>query len=490
MTLDIRDAGVELRPDAARVVASLFLPGESTPGSMSRTERVIGRVLALPPDALAAAATELEADFGDRHPGLAGLLLANAEKVESEPPHGALGIILGAAFTAETAVEGAALCNPSVVPHPDQSGVPVGALRVVVSLRSIGEGHTSSISFCSAVIGPGPVWAFDPRELPLVRAAITDGEWDVDHLRRALERDGEQTEVTHSVIQRLPKRVRRADIERAIHELPGEFFARAESRSRVEAIFVIARSAYEAEFPADSTLSRRVLLPVADEERNGLEDARFVRFVDDDGGVEYRASYTAYDGRSITSRLIATTDFRRFRIHRLTGPPARTKGMALFPRRVGGRLLALTRDDGESILLAASEDGFDWGEGTMVATPDRVWEVVQSGNCGSPIETDRGWLVLTHGVGPMRRYSIGAMLLDLDDPGRVVARLESPLLEPDGAMQDGYVPNVVYSCGGLVHDGMLWLPHGIGDGRVRVVSVPLDALLDAMTPVGPARLAS
>ncbi len=482
MTLDVRDAGAELLPDASRVVADLFLPGESTPGAVSRTERVIARVLAMPRDELAAAAMRLEAEFGARHAGFDALLRANAEKVESEPLDDAVGLVLGAAFTAEYAIEGAALCNPSVVPDPDQTGVPEGGLRVVLSLRSIGEGHTSTISFCSAVIGPGRSWTFGARELPLARATISDGEWDVEHLRRALEHDGELTEVSHSVIQRLPAKLRRGDIDRAIRSLPGEFFNHAEARVRVEAIRVVSRSAYDAEFPAGSALSQRVLLPVSDEERRGLEDARFVRFTEDDGRETYRASYTAYDGRRISSRLIVTEDFERFSIHRLTGPATRTKGMAFFPRRVGGRLLALTRTDGESILLASSEDGLDWGGETIVAAPEQLWEIVQSGNCGSPIETDRGWLVLTHGVGPMRRYSIGALLLDLDDPAKVVARLDLPLLEPSGAYQDGYVPNVVYSCGGLVHDGLLWVPHGIGDGRIRVASVPLAELLGAMTP--------
>lgn len=483
MSLEVRDAGVELRPDPARVVADLFLPGESTPGSSSRAEQVIARVRVLPDALVATVVAEVEAEFGTRHDALAATLRSNADKVDVGELDESRRRLLGAVFTAERAIEGAAVCNPSAVRHPDQTGVPTGGLRVVIALRSIGEGHISAISFCTAVIGPGRDWTFDERRLPVAGGVVTEGVWAIDHLRRAVEYGGQIAEISHAVIQKLPAEVRGADIRRAIDELPGEFFARRDSRERVEAIRLIARSAYDVHFAVDTDLSQRVLLPTADEERRGMEDARFVRFVDDDGAAEYRASYTAFDGRDISSRLITTTDFEHFHVRRLIGSAALTKGMAFFPRRIGGRLLALTRSDGEHILLARSDDGLEWDDEAVVVGPAALWDIVQLGNCGAPIETDRGWLVLTHGVGPMRRYSLGAVLLDLEDPTRIVARLDSPLLEPMGALQDGYVPNVVYSCGGLVHDGVLWVPHGVGDGRVRVVSIVLTELLERMSPV-------
>jgi predicted GH43/DUF377 family glycosyl hydrolase len=486
MSIDVRDSGVELGPDPSRVVADLFLPGESTPGAGSRSEQVVARVLAAPRDHIEATADLLTRDFATRHPGIEPFVRANAAKVfpAAAELDDALSLVLGATFTAEYAIEGAAVCNPSVVADPDQSGVPDGGLRVVVSLRSIGEGHISAISFVAALIGPDRSWEFHDRALPLERAAVSEGEWSLDHLRRSLEHDGQLSEVARAVLQKLGPSPRLSEIDRVIRALPDEFFNRSDSRSRVEAIRVVGRSVYDAAFPAGSALSQRVLLPIADEERQGMEDARFVRFIDDDGSVEYRGSYTAYDGRSIASRYIATTDFREFRIRRLTGTPARTKGIAFFPRRVGGRLLALTRSGGERISLASSPDGLDWTDEASVYAPQMLWEVVQGGNCGSPIETDRGWLVITHGVGAMRRYCIGAILLDIADPRRVLARLETPLLEPEEPHRDGYVPNVVYTCGGLVHSRMLWLPYGIGDSRIRVASVPLDELLDAMTPIG------
>jgi predicted GH43/DUF377 family glycosyl hydrolase len=485
MNLDVRDAGVGLDPDPTRVVADLFLPGERTPGSSSRTEQVLARVMAVPAEQIEAAALSVQRDFAPRHVGLELHVSSNAVKIDPEAVilDDALTLVLGATFTAEFATEGAALCNPSAVPHPDQSGLADGVLRVIVSLRSIGEGHVSAISFAIALIGPGRVWAFEERRLPVARAALSDGEWDVDHLRRCLTHDGQLTEAARAVVQMLPSRPREVDIEAAIRQLPDEYFSHIDSRTRVEQIRVVGRSTYRATFAPSSDLSQRVLLPSADEERQGMEDARFVRFVDDDGSVEYRGSYTAFDGRSIASRLVVTPDFEDFVVHRLIGSAADTKGMAFFPRRVGGRLLALSRSGGEVISLASSDDGLDWHDERVVYVPDQVWEVVQTGNCGSPIETDRGWLVLTHGVGPMRRYCIGAILLDLDDPGRVVARLVDPLLEPEEPRRDGYVPNVVYTCGGIVHDGVLWIPHGVGDSRVRVASVRLPELLDAMTTV-------
>lgn len=485
MTLDVRDAGVELEPDPSRLLARFFLPGESTPGATSRVAKVAARVLALEAEEIDRAATNIEDGFAGRHEGLDSLLRANeamARRGDESSDSDALRTVFGAAFTAQSAVEGAALCNPSVVAHPDQSDLRDGSLRVVVSMRSIGEGHVSAISFCSAVIGPERAWAFEDRAVPLAHATVSDSEWDVDDLRRALEHDGTIAQVAHSVLRDLPPRLRDRDVERTISDLPAEFFGQFDSRAIAEHIRQTVRSAYEARFEPGVELSRRVLTPVADDERHGMEDARFVRFTDSDGSIDYRASYTAYDGRSVASRSIVTTDFETFAIRRLTGPVASSKGMAFFPRHVGGRLLALTRTDGESIFLAASDDGRHWRDETRIYEPKRLWEVVQSGNCGSPVETDRGWLVLTHGVGPMRRYCIGAILLDLDDPSRVVGVLEKPLLEPPATGGDGYVPNVVYSCGSIVADGFLWIPYGIADQRIRVASVPIEDLLDAMAP--------
>lgn len=494
MTTLLRDLGVELSPDPTRVVARLFLPGEGITPTRSRTKDIVDRIVAMPDDQIDRAADEILTGFDPRHGDLRELLTRHAETVafrSSHPPRldAALSVVLGAAFTAEHSVEAAALCNPSAVRHPDQGGLKKGELRLAVALRSIGEGHVSSIGFVSAIVGPGIRWRFEERVMPAVPPVVTEGSWSRPLLREALESEGRLNELSGAVVRALPKTFRSSEIEAAIGAVPAELVRRRDAHVDLDTIRTMAWSAYEATFDEQSDLSQRVLLPVTAGESNGIEDARFVIFTDDDGATEYRASYTAYDGRSIAPRLICSPDLRTFTMHRLVGRAAVNKGMAFFPRPIGGLQWALTRTDGENISIARSKNGLSWTDVGVLDRPARLWEIVQLGNCGSPIETERGWLVVTHGVGPMRRYAISAILLDLDDPTRVVARLDTPLLEPLGPLQEGYVPNVVYSCGGIVHDGTLWLPYGVGDQRIRAAAVDLESLLAAMTTVAEAATA-
>ncbi|CAN5490137.1 glycoside hydrolase family 130 protein [soil metagenome] len=489
MTLHATDAGVELLPDAARVIARLFLPGEGYARTGSRAGDIMDRIESMPPETIADAAKEVLASFGSRHERLEELLRRHAETVafqagETPPMDPDHEIVLGAVFTAEHSVEAAALCNPSAMAHPDQSGLEPGELRVAIALRAIGEGHISSIEFATAVIGND--WVFDPRPVPLVAATIEEGEWTRAHFRESLESDGRLNEVSGTIVRALPPKFLSSRIETAIGEVPGQLAQRRDTRNALDAIRTMAWSAYRATFEPSSELGQRVLLPAASDETQGMEDARFVRFTHDDGRVEYRATYTAYNGHAIAPRLIISPDLREFSIHRLSGPAAKNKGIALFPRPIGGKLYALTRTDGENTSIARSANGFAWTDVSVIHRPAKLWEIVQTGNCGSPIETPDGWLVLLHGVGPMRQYSIGAMLLDLEDPTIVLARLAEPMLQPLDGQREGYVPNVVYSCGGIEHEGTIWLPYGIGDQRIRVVSIRLDELLAAMVPDAPA----
>ena len=485
MKPEVRDAGVELLPDASRVIARLFLPGEGFTRTGSRAGNIMDRVEALPAEELDRAAAAILASFGPRHEELAAQLRRHAETVafragETPPMDPDHEIVLGAAFTAEHSIEAAALCNPSAMPHPDQTGLKPGELRLAIALRAIGEGHVSSIAFATAVVGTE--WVFDPRPLPLVAAVVTDGDWTRAHFRESLETEGRLNEVSGAIVRALPASFLSAQIETAINAVPAELAQRHDTRSDLDVIRTMAWSAYHATFEASSELGQRVLLPAASDETNGMEDARFVLFTHEDGRTEYRATYTAYNGYAIAPRLIVSPDLVEFSVHRLAGPAARNKGMALFPRRIGGKMFALTRTDGENISIARSEHGLSWTDISVLHRPELLWEIVQTGNCGSPIETAVGWLVLLHGVGPMRQYCIGALLLDLDDPTIVLARLAEPLLQPLGGLREGYVPNVVYSCGAVLHDGTLWLPYGIGDQRIRVVAVPLAPLLAAMVP--------
>jgi len=477
--------GAELHGEDDRVIAQLFLPGEEVSAGHSRAAEIITRVMALPAETVERLAVDLQRDFAARHPDTAALFIRHADLVsarlaETVEISEARKIVLGASFTAEFAVEGAALCNPSAVAHPDQSGLGRGELRVAIAVRAIGEGHLSSIGFAEAIVGPGRSWRFQERARPLWRAHLEDGDWSVDHFRAAVEHEGIVGEISHAVIRALPSRFTAADIGAAISALPVSLSARADSHRQIAALRDLASSTYRATFPPEAGLSQRVLTPVAADEHRGMEDARFVSFTDVDGTVGYRATYTAYNGRDIAPRLIVTPDLREFAIHRLTGDAAHNKGMALFPRAVDGRYLALSRSDGENISLAESRDGVIWTIVGVVHRPEEPWEIVQTGNCGAPIETAEGWIVLTHGVGPMRTYALGALLLDLHDPTIVRGRTRLPILRPIDERRDGYVPNVVYSCGGLIHGDVLWIPIGVGDSRIGVYSVGVSELCALM----------
>jgi predicted GH43/DUF377 family glycosyl hydrolase len=473
-----------LAPDPARVVARLFLPGEEPHQGRSRVGGIADRVLALTEDEVRQLAAQVGAGFATRHPDLPAILAGHAailaSRLDGTPLTAARTLVLGASLTAEYATESAALCNPSAVEHPDQTGLEPGQLRAAISLRAIGEGHTSSIAFCTAVIGPGARWSFLDRDRPVVTGATSPARWSTDQLRAVLADHGATDELGTTLLYDLPDQFDITDLESTLSQAPGDLVTRPGAPATIDLLRRIVASVYQVDFPADSTLAQRVLLPTTADESDGMEDARFTRFHHDDGTIDYRATYTAYDGRHIAPRLLRSPDLRRFRTDRLAGPAARNKGIALFPRPVDGRHLALCRTDGENISLASSPDGLTWSAPALLHGPTRTWEMLQVGNCGPPIETARGWLVLTHGVGLMRTYAIGAILLDLADPSRVIGALRRPLLTPNDTERDGYVPNVVYSCGGLLHDGRLWLPYGVDDSRIAVAWVDLDELLDEL----------
>jgi len=471
--------------DPARVVARFFLPGEEPHLAHSRAQEVVARVMALDEAEVDRLLARLVEVFAARHRDYEQLLMTHASVVashveDSQRLTAARTRLLGATFTAEYAVEGAAVCNPSAVLHPDQTGLENGQVRIAVSVRGIGEGHVSSIGFRSALVGPGKRWSWSPPRHPVSSGVVSPAPWRRAHLRAVLADRGDTDELAQGVLRSLPARFTEADLENALAEIPRHLASRSGASATTQLLRRVVSSAYEVTFDDDVVLEQRVIMPSSADESNGVEDARFTRFLDADGIVDYRATYTAYDGRRIAPRLLTSPDLRTFRAHSLAGSAARNKGMALFPRLVNGRHLALCRSDGESTTVASSTDGFTWTGQHLVHEPTASWETVQVGNCGPPIETDRGWLVLTHGVGAMRTYSIGAILLDLDDPSILLGRLQYPLLEPEPAEQDGYVPNVVYSCGGVVHGSVLWLPYGIGDARVGVAYVPLADVLAAL----------
>jgi predicted GH43/DUF377 family glycosyl hydrolase len=482
----VRRATDVLRPDPSRVISRLFLPGqELLARGISRADAVIQRVLAMTDEEVADWLTATVRRFSDRHDDLAGVFAEHFALVAHRLPATATASperrdLIGAYFTQEYSVEAAALFNPSIVAHPDQTGLAAGELRFIMSVRAVGEGHISCIEFRTGVVTDHDVRIDDPgRHLVTGRAA--PASMSREFLRNALA-ERVDTTAADDILDLLPSRFDAGDLDAAVGSVQRDALTRGSAREIIERIRWIASCNYQLRFDDRRPLAERVIFPVGPDESNGVEDARFTHFVDDDGNSTYYATYTAFDGSDIAPHLVKTDDFETFDITQLVGPAAKNKGMALFPRRVGGRYLALSRWDRESIGIAASTDAYTWGDAVTVAVPEWPWELIQLGNCGSPIETSDGWLVLTHGVGPMRTYGIGAILLDLDEPTKVIGALSQPLLTPSGAERDGYVPNVVYSCGALVHQQTLVLPYGCSDSAIRFAFVDLPELLKRLRP--------
>jgi len=390
-------------------------------------------------------------------------------------------LLIGAYFTRECSLEAAALFNPSIVAHPDQRDLGADETRFVVSLRAVGEGHISSIEFRTGVIGgDGDVRVDDPGTF-LDSGTHSPGPYRRDVFEAKLTERGCDHEAAEHVIGQLAPQFGPDELEIAIDAMQRDLpFGHAASHA-IECIRWVAENNYTVTFSDDTAISDRVLWPSGPAELDGMEDARFVRFVDDDSSVTYHATYTAFDRPHVTPQLLSTTDFRTFVVSQLSGPFAINKGMALFPRRIAGRYVALSRWDRERSAVAFSDDGIEWAEATTLDPTLQPWELIQVGNCGPPLETNDGWLVLTHGVGPMREYAIGAMLLDLEDPCRMIGALTRPLLVAADDERDGYVPNVVYSCGALITGDRLILPYAFSDIAVGVAVVDLPELLARLT---------
>jgi predicted GH43/DUF377 family glycosyl hydrolase len=417
-----------LRPDAARVIVRPFKlatePRDLNPTDKTRANHIVARVLALDPKAAASQLADVLNNFQDRHRNLLETFELRADEMEGAfATHGSFSKtqrqLVGAYFMNEYSFEASALFNPSIVPHPDQSGTPAGSLRFILSLRAVGEGHVSSLTF-------------------RVGAVAADGSISVDPTSRF------------------------ASNPRIGYLMPGPM------GDEVEVVF-----------KPEQDISERVIFPVTDSQSHGIEDARFVEFTDG-GRTTYYATYTAYKGTAIRSELIETRDFLTFRMTPLQGAAARNKGMALFPRKIDGKYAMIARQDNENLYLIYSDDLYRWEGGQAILKPQFPWEFVQIGNCGSPIELDEGWLLFTHGVGPVRKYSIGAALLDKRDPSKVLARSSEPLLRPEPSEREGYVPNVVYTCGAMAHQDQIILPYAVSDTFSNFATIKISALMQAM----------
>ena len=478
-SLNLQPTAVFFRPDSSRVLIRPFIPGDP-----ARIVNIIGRALALSEAETEGQLASVTADFGKRHLNIGALWRQNFERVKahifsSRPLSEARQLYIGALFSGEYSLESAALFNPSLVAHPDQSGLAEGELRFILSLRATGEGHISSIEFRTGVIrADHSISVEEPsRFVTAPRVNPNPTYLKAIFLDKLMEM-GFENDWSSLVMESLGKTFTLSDLERSMQRAnQGKGHLPRDEQRTMECVRWLAQSNYEIDFDPSVAVAERIIFPVSSNESNGMEDARFVRFVEDDGSVMYYATYTAYNGRSILPQLLETTDFLHFRALTLNGRAVQNKGMALFPRRINGHYAMISRQDDENLFLMFSDNPHFWSDPKLVQRPGEAWESVKIGNCGSPIETEAGWLVITHGVGPMRKYCIGAMLLDLNDPSKVLSHLHEPLLSPRESEREGYVPNVVYTCGGLVHHGRLILPYGLSDTATTIVTIELDRLL-------------
>jgi predicted GH43/DUF377 family glycosyl hydrolase len=482
LRLKVRRTGIVLKPNNTRVVIRPFEPANE-----QRVERIIARIMSLSEEEVDALLDDVMREFHSRHQKtrdfflhrftlLKRFLLTNQALTENRR------MLIGAYFTQEYALESAALFNPSMVWHPDQSGLEDGARRFVISLRATGEGHISSIIFRSGTLDAhNRIRIDDPTRFVTAPEQVPIALYDKTLFFRKLLELGVDSSFTGKVLGTLSDQFTFDELTQAV--------ARAMHQSRprqneyepiAQHLLTLAKANYEVSYSSEQHISERVIFPFSPTESNGIEDARFVQFNDDDGSVRYYATYTAFDGKVILPQILETDDFLHFKVSTLNGPEVRNKGFALFPRKVNGLFAMLSRQDNENIYLMYSDAIHFWYTKELIAKPTYSWEFVQLGNCGSPLETEAGWLVLTHGVGAMRKYAMGAFLLDLDDPSRVIGRLDVPLLEPDANEREGYVPNVVYSCGAVIHNRELIIPYAMSDYASTFATISLDEILGAM----------
>ncbi len=464
----------KLFPDSHRVILQFF-----NPGGPARINNVIYRVLGLTKSETTVQLEKIMNDFSSRHLNFKIKLLDNFNNINNYIDFpGSLTqerkLLLGAYFSKEYSIEAAALFNPSIIPHPDQKDLKPGMLRFILSLRAAGEGHISSIEFRTGIIDENNKIFFD----------------NTSRFAEPAKKDGKK----HYSKKFLSERIKISNIEQKefINDLPEQFTKREindilskylldnDSGSTIsfeDSILGILDSNYDIKFDPAASLSERVIFPQSVNESVGMEDARFVKFTGDAGEESYYATYTAYNGRTFGTQLIETKDFLKFNIRTLHGSGVKDKGMALFPKKINGKYVITSRQGGENLYIMYSDDLYTWNDFKLLRIPKEPWEFVQLGNCGSPIETKQGWLLITHAVGPFRQYFISACLLDLDDPSKVLGTLKFPLIEPDENEREGYVPNAVYSCGSIIHNDELIIPYAMADSYVGLAKVPVDELI-------------
>jgi len=472
--------------DSSRVIARFLYT------SHERSKDIIRNVLAMSEEQTKSALNQVLRGYAKRHRNISMIFdthfnkllhLFNEMGINPDDLHQMQKALIGSYFTMEYSIESAAIFNPSVVEDPYQSELGQGEKRVILSFRATGEGHISSIIFRSAVIDKDNNLIVEPvgnmlAEADRIKRHVYNKNLFIKNLDELRDFDNQTSPLF--VLEKLGDSFTYGELKKAVNEIRETHDLTHNKKLIINQMLWLALSHYEIDFSIDSAISERVIFPISETEKNGIEDARFVKFIDDNGDVTYYATYTAFDGISILPKLLETKDFYHFKCSPLHGELAQNKGMALFPRKINGKYAMLCRVDGVNNYIAFSDNINIWREAKLIQKPKYPWELVQVGNSGSPLETEEGWLIITHGVGPMREYSLGAALYELDNPEKEIGRLKTPLLSPNEEEREGYVPNVVYSCGTIIHNNELIIPYAMSDHASTCATVNLKELLAAI----------
>ena len=485
MPVTVTRKNIIFQPDPSRVIARFFSSSEE------RNMQLITKILAMPEKLQQETLVHVLRDFSQRHRSISKAFEKNFNRltdyfkklhIDIESLSTAQKVLIGSYFTMEYSIEAAAFFNPSIIEDPDQTGLSLGEKRVIISFRATGEGHISSIAFRSGILDKkNNILIEPPGRLLESPERIRNYTYDKDaFLQKLKEMQEPDKNVYEEMSKTLPVSFTYEELKKYTEDARNKFQDNKSALLLLNEMKWLATSHYDMDFSVDTAISERVIFPIADTEIKGIEDARFVRFTDDNGEVTFYATYTAYDGITILPKLLLTKDFYHFTVRPINGEVAQNKGMALFPRKINGKYAMLCRGDGMNNFIAFSDDITVWRKADMLQQPIYPWELVQLGNCGSPIETREGWLLITHGVGPVREYSLGASLLDLNDPTKEIGRLKIPLLSPNEKEREGYVPNVVYSCGSMIHNETLIIPYAMSDHASTYATVNVEELLTVL----------
>lgn len=484
MRVPVIRKNIKFLPDCSRVVARYFMNGDS------RTQKMVSHIMVLSEKQVQETLEHTLREFARRHRNISQTFFRHCEKIRGlieamqinyDQLSDERKMLIGSYCTMEYAIESAAFFNPSMVEDFDQSDLQNGEKRIIISFRATGEGHISSIVFRRGILDKN-------NDLQVMKIGNNIDKAEVVHKtlyskERFLVKLAEMhtsDQYSAQIMGELPDQFEYSALKNILNKALSDQTILQERRTALEEVLWLADSFYDLQFKHDSDITERVIFPISDSESRGIEDARFVHFLDDDGSDRIIATYTAYNGHTILPKLISTKDFYNFRVVPLYGAGAQNKNLALFPRKIKGKYAMLSRIDGVNNYIMYSDRRTQWDNPIILQEPRFSWEFTQIGNCGSPLWTKEGWLVITHGVGAMRRYCLGASLLDLDDPSKEIGRLKEPLLAPLEGEREGYVPNVVYSCGSIIHNNSLILPYAVSDYSSTYGVVDLEELLDAL----------